>query len=363
MRGFLSVLGRKFFIKQAGLHWVVWLVLYARTEIDILKIGAVCKDLPLNLPIQTLLMLGLLRQIRQKTSYRLTPKGYQLLDKIGFPYVPDKSYRTDPTTIRRRMHLAELMLFLEELGINVFLQSPEATELSFLPSAVLRQKGESNVLGNTKLYGFLYSQSLTYIFYRLAEQDSGLYTQNEERIFHANGLLGQKKPAVIYTGQNSFEKLMQMLTETATHSTADSYYTAMQKFSCPVCFVPLSEDGLRQLRMMTVPDYKEKLCKYLLGGRYQASDNRWHDGIDSKTGERYQIGIDFNLKDFDKGLPKHLIVLDFQQEAAQEVLSGKDIVLHSISTEAAEQVLELPHYLPELTNEPYRTEKGEYVVV
>ena len=157
MRGFLSVLGRKFFIKQAGLHWVVWLVLYARTEIDILKIGAVCKDLPLNLPIQTLLMLGLLRQIRQKTSYRLTPKGYQLLDKIGFPYVPDKSYRTDPTTIRRRMHLAELMLFLEELGINVFLQSPEATELSFLPSAVLRQKGASNVLGNTKLYGFLYA--------------------------------------------------------------------------------------------------------------------------------------------------------------------------------------------------------------
>lgn len=346
-------------------------LLFTKAEIDWLKIGAICKDLPPDIwtPVaQTLRGLKLLRQNRQKTSYRLTPAGYKLMDRIGFGYVHDKTYRCDTAIIRRRIQTAELMLFLDKLGVNVFMESPadRNDELSFLPSAVLRQNAASNVLGNTKLYGFLYAPEAVFIPYRIAQSDTGLYAQNEERIFHVNSLLCGKTPHVIYTGQSNLEELIQSLWQQKTKiqkDHTDSFLSAMQRFSCPVCFVPLSEEGLRQLRIMTVPGYREKLCRYLLGSQYCQPENQWHDAVHSKSGERYQIGIDFNLKDFDKGLPKHLIVLEFQKEPAQRLLLGKDIILHTLQTEETEQILELPGKLPNLSAEPYRTKEGGYLTV
>lgn len=106
---------------------MVWFLLFTRAELDWLKIGAACKDLPPDIwtqTTQTLLRLGLIRPNRQGTSYRLTPAGYELLDRIGFPYARDKTYRCDPAVIQRRVQTAELMLFLDRLGADVFLQSP-----------------------------------------------------------------------------------------------------------------------------------------------------------------------------------------------------------------------------------------------
>ncbi len=345
-------------------------MLFTRAEIDWLKIGAVCKDLPTDIwteTAQTLLGLKLTRQNRQGTSCRLTPEGYKLLDRIGFPYTRDKTYRCDRSVIQRRLQMAELMLFLDRLGADVFLQSPTegADRLAFLSSGALRQKAASNILGNTKLYGFLYAPETVFIPYWIAD-DNGLYTQNEERIFHLNSLLCGKRPCVLYTGSSNLDTLLHTLITQEpkiekAHS--DSYLTALQRFSCPVCLVPLSDDGLRQLRIMTVTKYKEKLCQYLLSSSYSKPENQWHDAVDRKSGERYQIGIDFNLKNFDKGLPKHLIVLDFQQKTAQRLLTGQDIILHAMQTSEAEQILKLPGKLPELSAEPYRTKEGGYLKV
>ena len=345
---------------------MVWILLFTTAEIDWLKIGAVCKDLPPDIwtqTTQTLLRLGLIRPNRQGTSYRLAPAGYELLDRIGFPYARDKTYRCDPAVIQRRVQTAELMLFLDRLGADVFLQSPadKKEALSFLPSAMLRQKAASNILGNTKLYGFLYAAETVFVPYRITEDDRGLYAQNEERIFHVNSLLCGKMPHVVYTGAGSLDELMNILTVQRPKSRkdhTDSYLSAMQRFSCPVCLVPLSDNGLRQLRIMTVPGYRKKLCRYLLGSQYGKPDNQWHDAVHNRSGERYQIGLGFNCKDFDKGLPKHLIVLDFQREAAQKLLTGQDIILHSIGTDKAEQILNLSEKLPNLLAEPYRTKEG-----
>lgn len=368
IRYFYLFLQTRKFCKPAGLRWVVWFLLYTRAEIDCLRIGAICKDLPPEIcpHATTLLAFRLLRQNRQGTSLRLTPEGYSLLQTCGFDYSIDKSYRCDPAVVQRRIQMAEIMMFFDRIGADVFLHSPVEGKdrLSFLSSAILRQKAASNVLGNTKLFGFFYTPDTVYIPYRL--DGSGLYTQNEERIFHANGLLLDNPPAVIYTGQGSLELLIQQLMIQSSKKAkdhTDSYKLAMQKFSCPVCLVPLSEDGLRQFRIMTVPGYKEKLCRYLLSAQYMEPQDQWHDAINSKSGERYQIGFDFNFKDFDKGMPKHLIVLDFQREAAQKLLTGQDIILHVMNIRKAEQILKLPENLPELSAEPYKTREGGYLTV
>lgn len=349
-------------------------ILYSRSEIELLKLGGWCKDLPLcsteYLPekdVQTLIQQGLLRQNEGGNCFRTTKSGYDLLEHIGYHYHRDSKSRSNGKTLERRLQSAEIILFIYRLGADVFLEHPfwEGNLPAYLPAFSLRRQDKSNLLSSTRLTGFLYTENMVYVPYYITFNNTGIYPLSEQRMITSSYLCNSKPGVAVYTGQKELALLLQAAQsfDKSGGSKAVDYWTSMQKFSCPVCFVPLSEDGLRQLRMMTAPDYKEKLCKYLLGRRYQASDNRWHDGIDGKTGERYQIGIDFNLKDFDKGLPKHLIVLDFQQKSAQEVLSGKEIILHTIDTEAAEQILELPHNLPELTNEPYRTEKGECVVV
>ena len=102
---------------------------------------------------------------------------------------------------------------------------------------------QRSMLGNTKLYGFLYAPEAVFIPYWIAQSDTGLYAQNEERIFHVNSLLYEKTPHVIYTGQSNLEELIQSLWQQKPKiqkDHTDSFpLSAMQRFSCPVCFIPL----------------------------------------------------------------------------------------------------------------------------
>lgn len=306
-------------------------------------------------------------QSRCGVNYRTTKAGYDLLKRAGYNYPQDAKARSNGKTLDRRVQMAEILLFFHLLHADVFMEQPycNSESLAFLPAFALRRQEKSNLLNSTRLTGFFYTHEATYIPYYVTTNNTGIYPHSEEMIFTSNYLCGNKRGIAIYIGQKHLDLLLSAAKsfDKAGGSKAVSYWDAMQRFSCPVCFIPLSEEGLRQLRIMTVPGYREKLCRYLLGSQYHLPENQWHDAVHSKSGERYQIGIDFNLKDFDKGLPKHLIVLEFQKEPAQRLLLGKDIILHTIQTEEAEQILELPGKLPNLSAEPYRTKEGGYLTV
>ena len=53
---------------------------------------------------------------------------------------------------------------------------------------MLRRKAASNVLGNTKLYGFLYAAETVFIPYRITEDDRGLYAQNFVSLTYHSGM-------------------------------------------------------------------------------------------------------------------------------------------------------------------------------
>ena len=150
-------------------------------------------------------------------------------------------------------------------------------------------------------------------------------------------------------------------------STTDTYPDALDKFGCPAGILPLNEDGLRQLRIITVPDYRQKLIRRLLGKDYLPPVNRQSDGRSQSSGENFLIGIDCHIKRFEsisttkEGAAAHIILLSTQAAAVQQILKGRSAILHPISMQLAEQILGLPPQLPEPDQSPFQTGKGRYL--
>lgn len=98
-------------------------MIFTCAEIDVLRLAAWCKDLPVTgtdiLPgetIRLLLALGLLRQSRCGLSYRPTPAGYSLLREAGFTYAADKQYRGAGPALVRRLGTSSVVSFLWRYG-------------------------------------------------------------------------------------------------------------------------------------------------------------------------------------------------------------------------------------------------------
>lgn len=351
-------------------------MIFTTSEITVLRLAAWCKDLPLGsfVPADTvrlLLQLGYLRQSRCGQSYRVTPAGYGLLEKAGYHYEQDKQYRGQSNVLTRRLQVSEIVLFLSRLEVNVFLEHgpPSDGQLSFLPSFALRRKAASNVLGGSRLSGFLYAPNVTYVPYYLADDNDGLYPLAEERTFRAPLLAGQNRSSVIYTGKHTLEELIDTSEHTRARkskSTTSTYMWASEQFSCSTCFVPMSETGLRQLRIICQPQYRQRLVKSLLGKEYEPVVTAQSDARLHQTTTRYIIGIDCDIVRFeravqDDGTATHIILLSDQLAAVKKRLQGRNAVLHPLDVELVEQALSLPHELPCPDLSPFRTTRGGYL--
>ncbi len=353
-------------------------MIFTHAEIEVLRLSAWCKDLPIGSTeifpqdtIKLLCKMGLIRESRCGLSYRTTQEGYKVLQKGGFDYVPDKQYRGRGSVLTRRLETAEITGFFWRLGADVFRDTPdtEKSTLTFLPSFALRRKNYANVLGGTRLTGFLYSGDTTFIPYFITPESEGLYANVERRTFQAETLLCGRSPVVLYTGAGDLEQLIEAVTAKRykkEKSTTDDYLTALEKFGCPAALTPLNDYGLRQLRILGVPSYKEKLIRQILGNDYLQPDTLWCDGYGKKTKEDFLIGIDCNITRFTKAITQtdtrlHIVLLSSQATAIQKYLRGQNAVLHPIQEESAEQILGIPLELPLPNNAPFQTGKGEYL--
>lgn len=353
-------------------------MIFANAEIDVLRLTAWCKDLPKDntemIPAETIMLMcdmGLIRQSRCGLSYRITPKGYEMLQKCGFDYTLDKQYRGKGAVLTRRLETSEITRFFWRYGANVFLDAPntENVELSFLPSFVLRRKTYANVLGGTRLAGFLYTTETVFIPYYISPESQGIYANAEHRTFRAESLLCGRNPFVIYTGQGNLETLIHTITlkrYKKEKSTTDTFLSAMEKFDCPTAIVPMNECGMRQLRILSVPNYKEKLLRQILGKDCLPPVQKYSDGLSKKMKDNFIIGIDCNIMRFSNAINQadgkiHIILLLSQAHAIQSYLKGRNAILHPIEDELAEQILGIPRELPMLDLTPFKTEKGDYL--
>ena len=148
--------------------------------------------------------------------------------------------------------------------------------------------------------------------------------------------------------------------------TTDSFRAAAEKFSNDVAIVPLTLNGIRQLRILAVPQYRELLVHAILADNFTLSPIPQSDGRDSVTGNELIIGIDGNIPRFERVIRQsssetHIYLLPDQATAVKTFLAGKNAVLHIVNEEEVERVLGLSWTEPAVSTDPFQTEKGEYL--
>ena len=270
----------------------------------------------------------------------------------------------------RRYQLAEIMAFFWRYGIDVFAEAPPAEKETntFLPAFALRRAHNANFFGNAKLTGFYYTQDFVFIPYYISKDSGGIYPEIEQRHFRADMLLQGRTPHILYTGEGNLKKLIETISykkERSNKVTTTYYKDAMGLFHCPVAIVPMDEDGMRQLRILSVPDYRQRLMKNLLGDNYLPPTSPMFDG--RTKSENFIIGFDCNILRFENALrskkPTNIFVLPSQHKYAQERVEGTNAKCFVIKFEDAEKYFGLPNELPSIDRTPFQTGKGSYVDV
>lgn len=352
-------------------------MVFTQAEIEVLALCAWCKDLSVdgckNIPaetLDTLLFLRCIRRSRNGTGYRCTPDGFDILRRAEIEYTQDKSYRSNSDVLLRRLQTAEITSFFWRYGADVFCDHHPAEKQTdiFIPSFALRRKQHANVLGGTKLTGFYYSKDISFMPYYITRENNGIYPDVEQRTFRAETLLCGRHPYIIYTGNGNLQDILETVSyrkEKSNKSTTDYYMDAIGKFGCPVALIPLTSDGMRQLRILSIPDYRQRLVKNILGKNYLPPLTPQSDGR-NKT-EDYIIGIDCNILRFENAVkskrPTKIFVLPFQAEAVQKIVAGTKAQCFVLNLQETEEFLGLSHTLTEMVNKPFQTEKGEYIDV
>lgn len=344
-RRFRQVYGLKIVQHQAGYHQGVRVLFFSTAEMDLLRLAAWCKDLPSKTPLlpeqplQTLLKLGLLRHSKSLLSCRVTPPGQKVLQEAGFIYPQDKQYRGKGAILTRRLQLAELCLFFYRCGGDVFLTSPSDNAAGFLPAFALRRRAAANILGGSRLGGFYYSRSITFISYVISSENAGVYPNVEERTFTADRLLAGRRPVVLYTGSSVYQIWRD--SQTAKGKNTRSFLEAARYYSCPVCCVPLSDQGIRQFRIISHPDYET------LEKRMQLPKD-------------YRLAIGCSLMEIARPAARHWVILSSQLEDLSACLAGKQVILHPVEPDNIEQLLGIRHTPATM---PFQTKGGGYIHV
>lgn len=350
---------------------------FDKAEIEVLRLCAWCKNLPAkrcrNIPaeiLDSLMQYKLIRLSKNRLAYRCTPEGFAILQGAEIPYLQDKDYRSSGGKLERRLQMAEITSFFWRYGADVFAETPPAEKQSniFLPAYTLRRQQHADVLGGSKMAGFYYTQETLFVSYFVSQECGGVYPEVEQRIFRADMLLQGRTPHILYTGEGDLNTLVKTVSwkkELSAKATTTYYKDAMGLFNCPVAIVPMDEEGMRQLRILSVPNYRQRLMKNLLGENYLPPTSPMFDG--RTKSENYIIGFDCNILRFENAVrtkkPTSIFVLPFQSKFVEKMVEGSNATSYVIDYDEIEKYFGLPPELPTIDCTPFQTGKGNYVDV
>ena len=330
-----------------------------------------CKDVPKECvklinaeTIETLLFYRYVRYSRNNISIRMTPLGHRLLQRAGFDFEPDKQYRPKGAVLQKRFDNSHWIFWLKSNGINRFLQKPTIIDgYSYLPSFMLRREKGRNLVGSSRFIGILYAEKIAFTCYYVSDNCDGIYPDAEQRTFSSEVLTCRKKPKVLITGKATFEELVKAAKNCkATASTAENYFTAITKFKYEACFVPMNDSGFRQLKILSIKNYKKQILDAILPNDYELCKTAECDALQKSTGEKYLISIDGNIpRLLDRGDEKvHAVMLTEHIKTAGRILKGSNVIIHPVELKAIEQLLRITVPYPQRPI-PFMNKEGEYL--
>lgn len=202
-----------------------------------------------------------LRPYSESYGWRLTPIGYTWLAEQGFPMQADQHTQR----VKRRFENAEVILTMYGTDIDPF--ADETTKLKetnrYLPAAVLRAKDGRHPLGSNQVTGFLHLGSTLFAVH---------YPKSAQRVVIQREIdcaqsfmlgCGCTEQAYFLCGSSYADIYRALLDDQPLQNSKRVRYAQFYQQISPAYLLPCNKDGVLQLRLMKLPQYRARLARML----------------------------------------------------------------------------------------------------
>ena len=328
-----------------------------------------------NAEVQNLRFLHLMKYYLPARAYTLTAAGNRLLDTAfsKLPAAVAPAYK--PADTIRRIRQAKLMITAYQAGVSVFTTDISALckQAMFLPM-IARNRG-SNPWGSTRVAALLHTGDLMCAIHWVNPGIGCVALTDELTAFQNHTAAIPAKQRAIIFAASSYEEILSEL-DTVQEKQNTRLQTYREVYDClklPLFLLPCNDTGCLQLRILSIPNYRELLARIILKSHYvpPPANRAMYDAL--YQGAPFVMAADMNLRRIDAAVETACsdglsqIVLAALPEQAETVLNrryretGKARVF-TITESALRELLgsTVPYTPPDL---PFYTSEGSVLDV
>ena len=235
-------------------------------------------------------------------AWCLTPCGNRVLGSSRFTLPPAKAPTYREPDITRRLRLAQIVTTAYAAGVNVFLT--KESELHALPSLFLpflhRNRG-SNPWGSTRVAALLHTGDLMCAIHWVSPGIGCVALTDELTAFQNHTAAIPAAQRTMIFAASSYEEILAELdgVQDGHNTRLQSYREVYDCLKLPLFLLPCNDTGCLQLRILSIPNYRELLAKIILKSHYAPppAGRPMYDAL--YQGVPFVMAADMNLRHID----------------------------------------------------------------
>lgn len=276
---------------------------------------------------ENLMTMGFIKTHERSGTLLLTNKGRAFVELLLNGVIPGLRISYHDAAIERRLRLSELVLTAYYAGVDVFTTSVggDGERPSLLITSITRNHGH-NPWGSARVGAIAHLGGIYYAAHYVCPGIGRMAVNDELSALHNHTNFGKDtRRAFLFAGP-TYGCILEELKARGKKSEGKliRYSEAYRELHYPIHLLSCDETGARQLQIMAVPDYREKLARLMLRSAYQPppEDAPAWDAL--YNGHPFVIGADMELRRIDAAiriarerncLPIALAALDAQGSA------------------------------------------------
>ena len=325
--------------------------------------------------IVNLTSFGFIKQHEASGSFVITVRGKQILDALLRGKLPNIKQPYHRAAVERRLRLSRLTITAYRAFVNVFTTRPEelSESPSMFPSSITRDRGY-NPWGSTRIAALLRLPDLVAAVHYIAPGIGNIAFVDEVNVLiNQSARIKGAEKAFIFTGE-SYADILEELDEPGRNPDSKKirYGDAYKVSTFPIYLIPCNDTGAKQLRVMSVPDYRQWFTRSTLQSEYEPPPVDMPDWDAVFRGAPFVMAADMDLRRIDRAIEAarrqgySTVSMAALEPQAKEVLypryvdTGKAKVF-VWTPEMEEELFGERLKLRSLETAPYRNAKGEYV--
>lgn len=257
---------------------------YSNYDCDFLRLCGLCRYIPTDLDerfesiifrkevISYMQTYKLIKMQSDKKSFKLTDKGISVLGDMCWCFKQDARMNINRNGYKRKVDSAKLTILLHLAGINVFcetLRDLSESEIGYIVKTEIYNEYELKPLSNSRFLGLLKIYDTVYVPYYVEGYDDWMLPNYERETFMRliNELKNVRNVKIMLVGENLMDLYQNIVCcdyPLEKLGRGKQYFrTALKILRMDEVWLPLNQDGVLQMSIMTIPDYQERIIKDL----------------------------------------------------------------------------------------------------